>query len=588
MKIYTFLLLPAFLFLSPKGMAQLNFTALESEGYGVHASACGHSVPFALCGGPSHAYYNLVSVDNAGLPGAKAALHLVSGGSGFSNFRSAITANGFTLDQVEMSFTSMNLGADQYPADWFASNQTETRMYRGGTFTFTLDGEDMVSGNMSIMRLVIDYKSFSNCYDDEVSGRVLPTGFTNASSGSSAGVQAVAAAFLQDIGNLSVIFDFFGLQPTTQGTCGTGATFEAQTGTISLGPIPNAIFQNLNPSAGTPGSCTPASASATSTGSGTWVDIMHNSALVCSFLDSENMGTVTASFYVHNGAVRATPDGTEYFDRNFEINVANQPSGPVRVRLYFTGTEWAAFLAANDNDGNDIEDLLNTKVTKFSGLPCSNAVNGSNGTLLNAVGWGVSDDGDTFYIDLLVNSFSSFFIHGGAAAVLPVELVHFAGAKKEGHILLNWETASEKNNEGFYVQKSYDGKNWENIGFVNGKGFSENINAYFFKDMNPYMGHNYFRLKQMDYDGGHTFSHIVNIKIENENKFGIYPNPAKGEIEIFGTPKNQINITNSFGKLVKTISEYNGPIDISELPGGMYFISIKNGNHWVTERMVKL
>jgi len=248
------------------------------------------------------AYYQIESVDNANHPGAKAALHLVNGGSGFANFRNALTNNGYTLDQVEMSFTAMTLGNDVSPNDWFVSGDTETRQYRGGTFTFTLDGEDMLTGPMPALRIIIDYNEFHLCLDDVITGQTMASDINDASQNSSAAVQAVAAAFLQDLGNRSFYVDFEGLQPAAQGQF--GATFEAQTGTITLSTVHDQVFQSTNIAPGNLNNCQLANESVTSTGSGNWLHIEHQNDLVCSILDTENMGLIEASIYINSNNVR--------------------------------------------------------------------------------------------------------------------------------------------------------------------------------------------------------------------------------------------------------------------------------------------
>jgi len=75
-------------------------------------------------------------------------------------------------------------------------------------------------------------------------------------------------------------------------------------------------------------------------------------------------------------------------------------------------------------------------------------------------------------------------------AVLPVEFVDFKDIVNEGKIDLKWTTASEINNDGFEIQKSSDGQNWETIDFVKGQGSSTSINTYEYQDVDPHFGFN--------------------------------------------------------------------------------------------------
>ncbi|MBK7266285.1 MAG: hypothetical protein IPI12_08125 [Ignavibacteriales bacterium] len=61
-------------------------------------------------------------------------------------------------------------------------------------------------------------------------------------------------------------------------------------------------------------------------------------------------------------------------------------------------------------------------------------------------------------------------IQGFADPNIPVELASFSASVNEGIVHLNWQTATETNNQGFYVESSLDRKNWTENGFVAGSG----------------------------------------------------------------------------------------------------------------------
>ena len=80
-------------------------------------------------------------------------------------------------------------------------------------------------------------------------------------------------------------------------------------------------------------------------------------------------------------------------------------------------------------------------------------------------------------------------------------------------IILTWSTASELNNKGFYIERSADGRNWVEIGFVEGSGTTTQLNHYSFSDKNVAGLKLFYRLKQIDYDGSYSYSNIVEINI---------------------------------------------------------------------------
>lgn len=89
---------------------------------------------------------------------------------------------------------------------------------------------------------------------------------------------------------------------------------------------------------------------------------------------------------------------------------------------------------------------------------------------------------------------------------VPVELISFEGKLENNEVILFWETATEINNQGFYIEKSFNKINWETIGFINGKGTATETNSYSFVDRKIKDLKMDYRLKQVDYDGS-FFTH---------------------------------------------------------------------------------
>lgn len=162
---------------------------------------------------------------------------------------------------------------------------------------------------------------------------------------------------------------------------------------------------------------------------------------------------------------------------------------------------------------------------------------------------------------------------------LPIELLDFSTTLENGHVLLHWVTASERNNMKFSVEKSRDFFNWQQITEVNGAGNSTEELNYYANDYHPFNGVNYYRIKQIDFDGKYTYSHIEAVTIENQ--LLIEPNPNNGQFTLYGLDKNQKNdiaIYNLFGQKIFEISTDNvqEEINISDLSSGLYYLIIDN------------
>ncbi|MCF8255888.1 MAG: hypothetical protein K9J84_15025, partial [Bacteroidia bacterium] len=134
-----------------------------------------------------------------------------------------------------------------------------------------------------------------------------------------------------------------------------------------------------------------------------------------------------------------------------------------------------------------------------------------------------------------------------ASVVLPVELLSFTAIDAEENALLNWTTVSETNNNGFYVERSFDGLNFSVITFVKGAGNSTTTQNYSYTDLGILATNTdvYYRLKQVDFDGTSTVSHIRLIKgkdIAGKIQIGLYPNPFVDGINLSITA-NQMEFT---------------------------------------------
>lgn len=115
---------------------------------------------------------------------------------------------------------------------------------------------------------------------------------------------------------------------------------------------------------------------------------------------------------------------------------------------------------------------------------------------------------------------------------LPVKLVDFSGEAKNGTSLLHWVTATEVNNSGFVVERSAAGIEYDSIGFVAGHGDSNLRQTYLFTDALPLQKRNYYRLKQVDFDGKYAYSEIVSVLQQGSFGLSVFPNPADDYVVI--------------------------------------------------------
>ena len=136
---------------------------------------------------------------------------------------------------------------------------------------------------------------------------------------------------------------------------------------------------------------------------------------------------------------------------------------------------------------------------------------------------------------------------GGTAVTTPVELLYFSGKQENTNILLQWATAVEISNEGFEIEWATETGGFETIGFVEGNGDTEEIVEYEFTDYEPVPGINYYRLRQIDYDGMFEYSPIIPVEFtafERVFEVAVFPNPSTAD---------NVNVSIETGNLAQPI-----------------------------------
>jgi hypothetical protein len=173
-----------------------------------------------------------------------------------------------------------------------------------------------------------------------------------------------------------------------------------------------------------------------------------------------------------------------------------------------------------------------------------------------------------------------------ACASLPVKLSLFTAARYQSNVSLIWETATEINNAGFYVQRLIGGGSWETIGFVPSQAAGGNSNSllhYEFIDNNSTKGMTQYRLRQVDIDGKSAMSSIRTVRGEGQNSNTvIYPNPSKGKVNVIFESSNSnssrdVTLMDMNGRTIKQWKNITGnTLQIENLVTGFYTVRIIN------------
>ncbi len=209
---------------------------------------------------------------------------------------------------------------------------------------------------------------------------------------------------------------------------------------------------------------------------------------------------------------------------------------------------------------------------------------------------------------LIITGFSFSHVPAGKQ---PINLVSFTAQLNEKKVTLNWVTSMEDNSSHFVIQRSSDGKSYDDQGFVFTDEVRSGSKLYIYSDdisnleagsaKNAGNTPVYYRLKLVDPYGANKFSDIVVVDFLKEKLHlaasRAYPNPASNELRVSipAAWQNKLvsyNIYNSNGRLVmQQVIDHAALVQslkISSLPVGMYLVRVETGSQTVAQSFIKV
>ncbi len=197
---------------------------------------------------------------------------------------------------------------------------------------------------------------------------------------------------------------------------------------------------------------------------------------------------------------------------------------------------------------------------------------GSNGVI---VAWADSRSGTN--LDL----FASRVFAGGA---LPVSLLRFDASANGSQALLQWETAFESNIKAYAVERSADGRRFEQIGKLSAANATSA--RYQFTDRQPLSGANYYRLQTLELDGSSSLSRVLKLNFapRSSGVLRLWPNPIKDRLNLELTNLNngtyQVRAIDASGRITSqtVVQVANGQLSQSltagQLPMGLFTLQV--------------
>jgi hypothetical protein len=277
------------------------------------------------------------------------------------------------------------------------------------------------------------------------------------------------------------------------------------------------------------------------------------------------------------GSLAAVNNSLKTLDRFWIIDANNYTTKPA-VTLNFTYLD--AELTTNGgnaiNEGNLRAQRFNNVTNDWGGFSeyLPNGVNNSAANTVSSVTVASTD----FFKSWVLNDNS---------APLPIELLNFNATCVNNDIVLDWCTATEKNNHYFTIEQSTDGVNFLPVAKVFGNGTTGVKHCYQFIT-HTISSMNYFKLTQTDFNGvSESFQIISIVSCSSSNGNILIANNGTKQVGvILNALSNQtleMQVHNALGQLVETkqleaqIGNNTLLVDLNTISVGVYFVSIFNG-----------
>jgi hypothetical protein len=180
----------------------------------------------------------------------------------------------------------------------------------------------------------------------------------------------------------------------------------------------------------------------------------------------------------------------------------------------------------------------------------------------------------------------------------PITLLSFEARRNGSVNKLSWNTSSEQNSSRFIIERSTDGRNFTELGYVLAAGSSTGQRNYSFNDDAPFKGVNYYRLKMVDQNNSFRYSEIRSIRNQGVSDMQITPNPVvdnlKMQVDALQAGSAILYITDLSGKKIyqqslNLVSGLNNlSIPTTRLAKGTYFVSLQMTGETLVKKISRL
>lgn len=298
---------------------------------------------------------------------------------------------------------------------------------------------------------------------------------------------------------------------------------------------------------------------------------------------ASNLGCVTAVITEAGNSLLPVTTNAGSFQRTQKVvQITPQHQTAATITLYYTDAELAQW--------SDIKRSL--KVLKVKdGVSLNGVISADNAEIITPVVTENTAAGYTAYT-FTVSSFSQFMLVS-PSITLPVKLVRFEATTQNKQVDVSWQTADEKENRGFWLERSIDGVRFEKQAWIPANTtLHYNYTDRFVQPGIVY----YYRLQQLDFNGKQTYSAIRQAKVEGVGfSLQVVPNPATDHLKVYLSGSRQpvtLQLLNVAGSKVgewHQVGLLGAPVTLplGHLPKGIYTLIAITAGEIKTQKIIK-
>lgn len=274
------------------------------------------------------------------------------------------------------------------------------------------------------------------------------------------------------------------------------------------------------------------------------------------------------------------------FNSGENITIWTTPSGGILagtgVLLEGSTASLGTLSSAVPALATDGEEIYITSVNPSGTVSATNicfaVLFGGTGTISGISSVDIGDFDNAKYTGGDITNTANWTKSNSIISPLPVTLKYFSVITDNRSTLLSFSTATELNNSHFAIERSAEGRDFSEIGQVRGAGTTRVPQSYTFTDERPLQGLNYYRLRQVDFDGAESFSPVVSVVFGKRTGITLAPSPATDRVRIqldeaFGNDGLWQVYDNTGRQVLSGAWEAESAdyeLDVNTLPEGMY------------------